>query len=309
MTRRDAPAAAGAGPAQIFSQPVAGPRNTENDMSDATPRDALDSWGASDSQNSWSIELKNVGKTFPASRRHSRSLEVLSNLSMTISGGEVTGLIGPSGCGKSTLLMLAAGLQSPTHGEILLHGRPVNGAYDGLGVAFQRDLLMPRRTVLNNVLLPLVLRGKVTGESRQRASHLLDIVGLHDFAGYYPRQLSGGMKQRVALCRALVSQPAVLMLDEPFAAVDAFTREELAVQLEALQAATRKATTLLITHSIDEAVFMCDHVYVLSAKPARVSGHVKIDLPRPRSAEIRRDSRFHAYTDEIRQIVDSGPTP
>jgi NitT/TauT family transport system ATP-binding protein len=257
-------------------------------------------------RGSWSIELKDVGKTFPAARRDSKPLQVLSNISMSITGGEVTGLIGPSGCGKSTLLMLAAGLQSPTAGEVLLDGQPVNGTYDELGIAFQRDLLMPSRNVLNNVLLPLVLRNQVSNEGRERADRLLDVVGLRNFERYYPRQLSGGMKQRVALCRALINTPAVLLLDEPFAAVDAFTREDLAVQLEVLLAATRQATTLLITHSIDEAVFMCDQVYVLSAKPARVSGHVRIDLPRPRVPEIRRDARFHAYTDEIRQIVDSG---
>jgi NitT/TauT family transport system ATP-binding protein len=259
-------------------------------------------------RGSWSIELKDVGKTFPATRRGGTPLRVLSDISMSITGGEVTGLIGPSGCGKSTLLMLAAGLESPTVGEVLLDGQPVNGTYDDLGIAFQRDLLMPSRNVLNNVLLPLVLRSQVGDDGKERAGRLLDVVGLRDFERYYPRQLSGGMKQRVALCRALVNTPAVLMLDEPFAAVDAFTREELAVQLEALLAATRQATTLLITHSIDEAVFMCDQVYVLSAKPARVSGHVTIDLPRPRVPEMRRDARFHAYTDEIRQIVDSGRT-
>jgi NitT/TauT family transport system ATP-binding protein len=257
-------------------------------------------------RGSWSIELKDVGKTFPAGRRGVKPLQVLSSISMSINGGEVTGLIGPSGCGKSTLLMLASGLQSPTAGQVLLDGQPVNGTYDELGIAFQRDLLMPSRNVLSNVLLPLVLRNQVSDEGKERAGRLLDVVGLRDFERYYPRQLSGGMKQRVALCRALINTPAVLMLDEPFAAVDAFTREELAVQLEALLAATRQATTLLITHSIDEAVFMCDQVYVLSAKPARVSGHVTIDLPRPRRAELRRDARFHAYTDEIRQIVDSG---
>jgi NitT/TauT family transport system ATP-binding protein len=259
-------------------------------------------------RGSWSIELKGVGKTFPAARRDSEPLQVLSHISMSITGGEVTGLIGPSGCGKSTLLMLAAGLQAPTEGEVLLDRQRVDGAYDDLGIAFQRDLLMPSRNVLNNVLLPLVLRGQVSDAGRERAGRLLDVVGLRDFERYYPRQLSGGMKQRVALCRALVNQPAVLMLDEPFAAVDAFTREDLAVQLEVLLAATRKATTLLITHSIDEAVFMCDQVYVLSAKPARVSGRVPIDLPRPRVPDVRRDPRFHAYTDQVRQIVDDGRT-
>jgi NitT/TauT family transport system ATP-binding protein len=276
-------------------------------MSDSWPTHAVDSPAVeAESRSPWGLELKHVGKTFPTTRRGDKSLRVLSDISMTIADGKVTGLVGPSGCGKSTLLLLAAGLEAPTDGEVLLGGREVSGAYDGLGVAFQRDLLMPGRSVLNNVLLPLVLRGEVTAASRERARHLLDVVGLQDFEGYYPRQVSGGMKQRVALCRALVNQPAVLMLDEPFAAVDAFTREELAVQLEALQAATRKATTLLITHSIDEAVFMCDQVYVLSAKPSRVSGHVKIDLPRPRAPEIRRDPRFHAYTDQLRQIVDIG---
>ena len=246
------------------------------------------------------VEIRAVGKTFVSARRRVRAL---SDISLTLEGGQVTAIVGPSGCGKSTLLLIAAGLEPPSDGQVLIDGEEIVKPYSGLGIAFQRDLLLAGRTVLDNVVLKPELMGKSRRDYDSEARSLLEIVGLKSFETFYPAQLSGGMRQRVSLCRALVGKPQILLLDEPFAAVDALTREDLAIEVESLFAHTGQPTTMLITHSIDEAAFMSERVYVMSPRPGRVVGCVEVDLPRPRSVEARRDPRFFDCVNQIRELL------
>ena len=228
----------------------------------------------------------------------------LQGLDATLQPGEFLSVLGPSGCGKSTLLKLAAGLIAPTAGRILLEGAPVAGSTGKVGVVFQQPTLLPWATLLENVLVPIRAQGRDLEAGRRRARELLRLVGLADFENHYPRELSGGMQQRVAIARGLVHEPKILFLDEPFAALDAMPREHMTGELQRIWMATG-CSIAFITHSIPEAVFLSDRILVMSARPGRVVREVTVDLPRPRGIETMADLRFNALCTELRQFFQT----
>jgi NitT/TauT family transport system ATP-binding protein len=234
-------------------------------------------------------------------------LPVLEGLSFRVREGEFLCLVGPSGYGKTTLLRLLAGLEKPRTGQVCLAGRQVFHPRRDVGVVFQEPTLMDWRTVQDNVALPLEMDGFGRDAARQQAQALIDLVGLTGFEEYYPAQLSGGMAQRVALARALVHDPQVLLLDEPFGALDALTRETLWQELLRIWQANRK-TVVMVTHSVSEAIFLADRVLVLGARPAIVMGEVEIDLPRPRTRETFASPDFGALTRHVREALDRAST-
>jgi NitT/TauT family transport system ATP-binding protein len=228
------------------------------------------------------------------------NVTALSDIDCTIGDGEFMSIVGPSGCGKSTLLKILAGLLQRSGGEALLNGTPIDGPRKDIGVVFQSPVLFPWRTVLGNVLLPVDVQQLGREKMQQRAFDLLNLVGLKDFEHRYPWELSGGMQQRVALVRALIHDPAILLMDEPFGALDALTREQMRLDLEALWLSTRK-TVMFITHSIDEAVLLADRVVVMSPRPGRIERVFEPALARPRGLEARRAREF---TDTAQAITD-----
>jgi NitT/TauT family transport system ATP-binding protein len=230
-------------------------------------------------------------------------LPVLERLSFQVREGEFLCLVGPSGYGKTTLLRLLAGLERPRAGQVCLAGKRVFHPRRDVGIVFQEPTLMDWRTVRDNVALPLELDGVDKDAARQQAQALIDLVGLAGFEAYYPAQLSGGMAQRVALARALVHDPQVLLLDEPFGALDALTRETLWQELLRIWQANRK-TVVMVTHSVSEAIFLADRVLVLGARPAVVVGEVMIDLPRPRTRETFAAPEFGTLTRCVREALD-----
>lgn len=212
------------------------------------------------------------------------SLVALEDISFNVTEGELVAVVGPSGCGKSTLLQILAGLMPASDGEISLRGAPIKGVRPDIGMVFQSPVLFPWRTVLENVLLPIDVQRRERAAHEAIALDLLKLVGLAGFEHRYPAALSGGMQQRVAISRALVHDPAILLMDEPFGALDAMTREHMNVELQRIWMEKRK-TVLLITHSIAEAVFLADRVLVMTPRPGRIVADVAIDLPRPRRLE------------------------
>jgi NitT/TauT family transport system ATP-binding protein len=234
-------------------------------------------------------------------------LHVLADISLTIEAGAFVALVGPSGVGKSTLLRLLAGLLRPSTGQIMLDGQPASQSRDPIGLVFQRDNLMPWRTVTENVRLPLELQGKNGRITQQRVQEMIELVGLAGFEQSYPAQLSGGMAQRVALARALVHQPQLLLLDEPFGALDALTRERMGQELLRIWQAI-PVTVFMVTHSISEAVLLADAVLVMggdpgNGRPAAITHHIPIQLPRPRQFEIQRSNEFQEYAAKIRAAI------
>ena len=228
------------------------------------------------------IKLDAVTRTFPAA--DGVRLEVLDGISLDVAAGEVVAIVGPNGSGKSTLLRVIAGLLAPDSGSVAIDGTPVVAADPRVGLVFQEPRLLPWRSTLANVAFPLEIAGINERSRHERAAALLDLVGLTDFAAAYPRQLSGGMRQRAAIARALARDPSVLLLDEPFSALDALTRERFNAEL--LDVWQRTGTTIvLVTHSIAEAVFVADRVIVLSARPAHIVAEVPVALPRPRGPD------------------------
>lgn len=236
------------------------------------------------------------------------TVTALEDLSLGIEQGSLLSVLGPSGCGKSTLLKLAAGLMRPTSGEILLQGTPVHGPRRDVGVVFQQPTLLPWRSVLENTLLPIRNLKMDVQAGSERAQELLDLVGIGGFSKHFPNELSGGMQQRVAIARALVHAPAILLMDEPFAALDAMTREIMMVELQRIWMSTA-ASILFITHSIPEAVFLSDRIVVLSQRPGRVVRSVKVDLPRPRTIETLADPAFVELCNELRAMFVKEPRP
>ena len=228
------------------------------------------------------------------------AIEALRDVNLAVVDGEFVTILGPSGCGKSTLLKLAAGLIAPTSGSIEVAGAPVRGPGADIGVAFQKPTLLPWRTVLDNVLLPTHTVGDKTPASRARALDLLALVGLRDFTDNYPNELSGGMQQRVGLARMLQRDPRLLLMDEPFAALDAMTRETLTLELQRIWMRDRKSV-LFITHSIPEAVLLSDRVLVMSTRPGSVVEDYRVDLPRPRTLDTLSDPAFVAATQHLRR--------
>ncbi len=231
-------------------------------------------------------------------------LLAVDRVSLDVAPSEFCSILGPSGCGKSTLLMMIAGLYRTSSGQIFVNDTLVDGPCTGLGMVFQKDVLLDWRTVLDNVLLPIEVKRLSRAAYRDRALGLLELVGLRDFAGAYPDQLSGGMRQRVAICRALVHDPPLLLMDEPFGALDALTREKLNLDLMRLTTESAK-TVIFITHSIDEAVLMSDRIVVMAPRPGTVLRTLTVDLSKPRTLATRADPRFHELVNEIRGVFHS----
>jgi NitT/TauT family transport system ATP-binding protein len=244
------------------------------------------------------IEIRDAGKTFESDRG---DVQALVGIDLSIRRGEFVSIVGPSGCGKSTLLKCVAGLETLTSGTLKVRGQPVTRSPDDLGIVFQRDLLVDWRTILDNVLLVAEFRRFDKRKARARALELLKLFGLDDYAERYPWELSGGMRQRASICRALVDDPAMLLMDEPFGALDAMTRDQLNVELQRMWLATHK-TVLFITHGIQEAVFLSDRVAVMSRNPGRIIEVIDIDLPRPRPLAIRETTQFTRYTGHLREV-------
>jgi NitT/TauT family transport system ATP-binding protein len=246
------------------------------------------------------IEIRNVTKTFPA--RSAPALTALDDISLDIAAGEFVTLVGPSGCGKSTLLDLIAGLTSPTSGELIVGGRPVTGPGLDRGVVFQQYALFPWRTAQANVEFGLELQGGPRRQRAERAREMLALVGLTAFADRYPHELSGGMRQRVAIARSLAYEPEVLLMDEPYAALDAQTRE--ALQEDLLGIWKRTGTTVLfITHSIEEAVYLGQRVAVMTARPGRIKRVVDIELPDSGAGDPRSAPEFVRLRREIWELL------
>ena len=232
------------------------------------------------------------------------SIEALGPLSFGIRKGEFVSVLGPSGCGKSTLMLVAAGLDDATSGEVIIDGRPIKRAFTDLGIVFQDHALLEWRTILQNVMLHSDLRKIPAKELLPRAMDLLKKVGLAGFENRYPFELSGGMRQRAAICRALVHTPPFLFFDEPFGALDALTREQMRVDLEKLWL-DRRQTVLFITHGIAEAVALSDRVVVMTSRPGRVERIIDIDLPRPRSSAVLASPEFVGYCATIKDIFSA----
>jgi len=235
-------------------------------------------------------------------------LEALEQASFALWRNEFVSIIGPSGCGKSTLLRILAGLVQPTAGRVLLDGREVHEPQREIGIVFQHATLMPWRSALENVMLPLQVQGQPQDGAMQRAAEVLELVGLADFGGALPRELSGGMQQRVALARALVHDPEVLLLDEPFGSLDALTRERMNWELLRIWQHRRK-TVLMVTHSIQEAAFLSDRVLIMSARPGRITREVAVDLPRPRRPEDLYTPRFLELNRLLHQALSDAECP
>ena len=229
----------------------------------------------------------------------------LTDIDCAIGDGEFMSIVGPSGCGKSTLLKILAGLLSASGGQALLNGTPIDGPRQDIGVVFQSPVLFPWRSVLGNVLLPVDVQKLGRETMTQRALDLLALVGLTGFEHRYPWELSGGMQQRVALVRALIHDPALLLMDEPFGALDALTREAMNVELQRIWMERRK-TVVFITHSTSEAVFLGDRVMVMTPRPGKVEDMMEIDLPRPRTLDIMNTEKFGTYVRRIRKSLNAG---
>jgi len=245
-------------------------------------------------------ELSGVGKTYARNAIHA-----LEGVTLTLHQGSFSSVIGSSGCGKSTLLKIMAGLIPPSRGRVVLAGRPVTGPRRDIGMMFQQATLFPWRTTIENVVLPIEIRD---GRAAARAAHdkargLLELVGLKGFEDVYPGQLSGGMAQRAAICRMLVTEPTVLLLDEPFSALDELSRDFMNMELQRI-CHEKEATSFLVTHSIPEAVILSDVVYVMAPRPGRLAEAVTIDLPRPRTLDMITTPRFGALVERIRGRLD-----
>jgi NitT/TauT family transport system ATP-binding protein len=242
------------------------------------------------------IAVKRLSKAYETSRGRVLALE---NIGFTVAEGEFVAVVGPSGCGKSTLLKILAGLLPTSEGEARLRGTPIAGPRRDIGVVFQSPVLFPWRTVLDNVLLPVDVQRLGRERNRARARELLALVGLQGFEERYPWELSGGMQQRVAITRGLIHDPAMLLMDEPFGALDAMTRETMNIELQRIWMERRK-TVVFITHSIPEAVFLADRVLVMTARPGRIMEDVEIGMPRPRSLDVMATPGFGECVRRIR---------
>lgn len=256
------------------------------------------------------VSVDGVSKVF---RRKRLEIHALSETNVEFEQGEFVSLIGPSGCGKSTLLKLIAGLDTPTSGQIRAGGEVVSGTLPSASVAFQKPTLLSWRNVTDNILLPIEIRnGRPSKADRAYAAELIEMMGLQDFASHYPRELSGGMEQRAAIARSLITRPDLLLMDEPFGALDEFTREDLNEELLRLWNAEPK-TVIFVTHSISEAVFLSDRIVVMSARPGRIVDVIDVDLPRPRSARTRTSPEFNELVRRGRVSLEAakaagGPT-
>ncbi|GAB6070598.1 ABC transporter ATP-binding protein [Thiomicrorhabdus hydrogeniphila] len=253
------------------------------------------------------IQLEKVSLSYNGSEK----LEdmAIHEVNLTIKKGSFTAVVGPSGCGKSTMMKLLSGLQAPTLGYVFMNNREVNGPVSGVGMAFQKSTLLPWRNIIDNVLLPFEVSPDYERQYRKnkqkyidKATELLEQVGLKGYEDSFPWELSGGMQQRASICRALVHEPSLLILDEPFGALDSFTREELWVMLSELQEA-KKFTVLLVTHDLEEASYLADDIYVMSTRPGQIVHEEKVDFTRPRSIDIRYDTEFTHLVQKLRGFI------
>lgn len=252
------------------------------------------------------IELTGISKRFTSDRG---DVEALSDVDLDVPQGQFVSLLGPSGCGKSTLLRIVGGLQPPSSGAITVTGMPVTHPVPDVGFMFQSSLLLRWRRVLDNVLLPAEMAGLPRRDHIDGARQLLAMVGLDEFHDRYPHELSGGMQQRVALCRALLLDQPILLMDEPFGALDAMTRDEMNLELarmvEGVGASGHPKTVVFVTHSIPEAVFLSDRIYVMSARPGRIDAAVDVPLPRPRDLRLRGSEEFAHLTLELYERMNA----
>ena len=248
------------------------------------------------------ITMEQVRKVYPPLSRKGEPVLAVEDISFTVERGEFVSVVGPSGCGKSTLIKMLAGLLPITSGRISVDGKPVTGPHEDIGIVFQSPVLLKWRSVLDNIFFPIDILKQSRQAHMQQAEELLRLVGLWEFRDQYPKVLSGGMQQRAALCRSLIHDPSLLVMDEPFGALDAFTRDEMNLELQRVWSQRRK-TVLFITHSIQEAIFLSDRVIVLSGRPSRVDNIFAIDLPRPRSLDMRYTEAFGHYNEEIHKRI------
>ena len=245
------------------------------------------------------LAAQGIYKTFPSRDGEVRALR---DVSLTVSEGEFVSLVGPSGCGKSTLLRILGGLLEPDNGAVHIDGQTLTQPRREIGFVFQDPTLMPWRTVLKNVTLPLEVQGKNGDKHRSRAMELLGLVGLLGFEGLYPYELSGGMQQRVAIARALVYEPSILLMDEPFGSLDAITRNQMNVELLRIWRATGK-TILMVTHTIQEAIFLADRVFIMSSRPGHIQSRLEVGLPRPRDTDIYVNEEFSRLYYHVRDSI------
>ncbi len=242
------------------------------------------------------IQAKDITKVYETK---DGLVESLKPLSFSIQSGEFVSVVGPSGCGKSTLLKMVAGLLPITSGELKIEAKPVDGPQKDVGIVFQSAVLLAWRTVIENIMLQAEMRNMPKEEATAKAMQLIDMAGLKGFEGKYPRQLSGGMQQRASICRALLHDPPLLLMDEPFGALDAMTREKMNLELQRIWLASKK-TVLLITHSIPEAIFLSDRVIVMSERPGTIAAVYDINLPRTRHLDVMGTPEFANYAKQIR---------
>ena len=253
------------------------------------------------------IEIDFVSKQYET--LNGEVVQALAGVSLRIVDGHFLAVVGPSGCGKSTLLKILAGLTTATAGRVTVAGTPLSGPQPEIGIVFQKPTLFAWRTVLENALLPAEVRRQSRARYERRALDLLEMVGLQEFANKYPHELSGGMQQRNALCRTLLLDPAILLMDEPFGALDAMTRDQMNLELLRIWEQRRK-TVFFITHSIPEAVFLADEVAVMSSRPGRIVDQIEVDLPRPRTLNMMGSPRFGELTERARTALElSGVKP
>jgi NitT/TauT family transport system ATP-binding protein len=245
------------------------------------------------------IQIRHLNMIFVTVR--GERIHALSDINVSVGEGEFVTVVGPSGCGKTTLLRILGGLLRRTNGDVMLAGSPVNGPRRDVGIVFQNPILLPWRTVLDNTMLPAEVLRLPQGQYRARALDLLRMVGLEGFEDKYPMELSGGMQQRAAITRALLHDPSILLMDEPFGALDAMTREQMNLDLLRIWRESGK-TVLLITHSIPEAVFLGDRVLVMTPRPGRLDRIITVKIPRPRSLDVMATPRFGEITHEIRAL-------
>lgn len=248
------------------------------------------------------IVMEAVRKEYPPRSRKGSAVLAIADISFTVEQGQFVSVVGPSGCGKSTLVKMLAGLLPISSGQIYVNELPVRGPHSDIGIVFQTPTLLKWRTVLHNVLFPADILGIDRRVARQRAEELLQMAGVWEFKDEYPSVLSGGMQQRVSLCRALVHDPSLLVMDEPFGALDALTREEMNLELLRIWS-QRQKTVLFITHSIPEAVFLSDKVIVMSPRPGSIDSLHPIDLPRPRQPQVVYTTAFQEHVRAIRERI------
>jgi len=244
------------------------------------------------------LDIDKVNVTYKSRRG---DVNALSDLSFRVRRGEFVSVLGPSGCGKSTLLRLASGLMQPTSGELRLNGDAIMSPRPDVGIVFQKPTLLPWKSVLNNVLVPIRALKKSNKDYTQTAMDLLRLVGLQDFPNHFPNELSGGMQQRVAIARGFIHDPNLLLMDEPFAALDAMTRESMMLELQKIWMSKRKSV-LFITHSIPEAVFLSDRIIVMSSRPGRVMHEIEVNIPRPRNIEDMGSAAFTELASKLRRL-------